>query len=87
LHIQVSVVATTMVLDPTGLMPTLGVMVGPVDNAATLVPDVLALEDYGIPWVDRDARGEITVVGHENRETVRDADQKSLVPGTLRVIR
>ena len=75
-----------MVLDPAGLMPTLGVMVGPVDNAATLVPDVLALEDYGIPWVDRDARGEITVVGHENRETVPDAHQKSLMPGTLCVI-
>ena len=75
-----------MVLDPPGLMATLGVMVGPVDNASTLVPHVLALEDYGIPWVYRDARGEITVVGHENRETVRDADQKPLVPGTLCVI-
>jgi hypothetical protein len=36
--------------------------------------------------MDGNAGSEITIVGHQNREIVRDADQKPLMPGTLCVI-
>jgi hypothetical protein len=75
-----------MVLHPTGLVPLRRIMVRPVDHATAIVPDVLTAEHHRITRLDGDPRGEIDVVRHENRETVRDADQKPLMARALRVI-
>jgi hypothetical protein len=53
-------------LDPTGLVDALGIVVRPVDDAAALIPLVLAIELDDVPDLDRsDALSEIDIMSHQ----------------------
>ena len=63
------------------------IVVGPMDHATALVPDVLASQRHRISRLYGDARCEIPIMGDQNRETVSYADQKPLMPCALGVLR
>jgi hypothetical protein len=63
-----------MELDPAGFVPLRRIMVGPVDHATALVPDVLASQRHRVSRLYGDARCEIAIVCYQNRETVYYAD-------------
>ena len=62
------------------------IVVGPVDEAAAVVPDILTPYRHRIPLPDRDTRSEILVMGDENREIVGNSHDEPLMPRPFVVI-
>src|SRR5262245_6530696 len=73
--------------DPTCLMLHLRVVMRPVDDAALVVPFVLAPEDDGVAYGQRfNARGDIDVVCDEEGLPGFERHDESLVPVALAVV-
>lgn len=79
-------VDATGVLQPTRLMATVRVSVGPVDEAAFCVPLVHTTESDGVACLDRvDARRKINVVRNQERLARRQCQDEALVTATFGV--
>jgi hypothetical protein len=76
-----------MILDPARLVPMRRIVVGPMDHATALVPDVLPSQRHRISRLYGNARCEIPIMRDQNRETVSYADQKPLMSCALGVLR
>ena len=59
---------------------------GPVHEAAEVVPLVQAAHPHAIAHADRDALGEINVVRDQQGLAIADIDDEALMPGTIIVI-
>src|SRR5690606_11151979 len=74
-------------LQPAADVPALGVVMGPVYDAALVVPLVLAVELDRIAHLEPfHARGEIDVVGDEQRPATGDLHDEALVPAAVVVV-
>lgn len=76
-----------VVPEPASGPPPAGVVVGPVDDPALVVPFVLSAErDVVTAFEVRDARCEIDVVAHEYAEPVSDREEELLVTRSVEVV-
>lgn len=74
-------------LYPPTYVPAGWVVVGPVDEASLLIPDILAVETHGVAFPDAvDAGRKVDIVLHEHREALIHPDDEPLVPGTLTIV-
>ena len=74
-------------LDPAGHVAALRIAMRPVDDAAALVPFVLAIELDRVAGLDRsNTIGQIDVVGHQHRLPGSQLNYESLVPAPFVVV-
>src|SRR5690606_17647935 len=77
----------TLVLPPASHVPTLRVVVSPVNDTTLLVPFVLAVELHSIPFPQRiDSRREIDVVRDQKRVPRRQLEDEALVAAAFIVV-
>lgn len=77
----------SLMLNPSPGMALLGIVMGPVDDPAFVVPFILAVKRDCISNTQvLDAWREIDVVGNENRLALRDLNYKPLMPDTFVII-
>ena len=75
------------VLEPTGLMATASVSMGPMDYAAFIVPLEDAVESDGVTHLQRGkTRREVDVVSHEQRLAGSQGENKALVTAAVVII-
>lgn len=69
-------------------MPTLWVMVRPVDDAAFFIPDILAVKADAVAYVKSvDSRGDVDVVCHQQCLSRRELKDESLMSLSVQIVR
>ncbi len=68
-------------------MMSAGIVVGPMDDPAFGIPFIFAAEtDFAADFQSVDARSQIDVVTDQNRQSIGQANDKTLMPGTAAII-
>ena len=72
---------------PTCNMPTLRIMVCPMDNSAFFVPDILAIKADAVAYLQSvNSRGDINIVRDQQRLSRRKLNDESLVSRTVQIV-
>ncbi|HKS27933.1 MAG TPA: hypothetical protein VJS44_08945 [Pyrinomonadaceae bacterium] len=85
---ELSLIYPAAVFEPSCYMPALRVAVCPVNRTALFIPNILAIEAYPIAFPQSgEPRCDIDVVRDKERLTRCQANNESLMPATIQVVR
>lgn len=85
---ELLLICPAAVFEPSCYMPALRVAVCPVNRTAFFIPHILAIEAYPIAFPQPGEPGcDINVVRNEERLTRCQANNESLMPATIQVVR
>ena len=77
-------ISFAVMYNPACDMPTLWVMVRPMDDAAFFIPDILAVEADTVAYIESvDSRGDVDVMRDQQRLSRRKLNDEPLVSRTV----
>ena len=80
-------ICLAIVYHPTCDMPTLRVMMRPMDDPAFFIPDILAVEAHTVAYLESvDSRGDVDVMRDQQRLSRRKLNDESLVSRTVQIV-